>query len=136
MRISAKAEYACLAIIELARSQVDGRALRAREIAEAHHLPERYLVQILLHLKSAGLVRSIRGSSGGYTLLKGAEEITLADVISIIDGPGDPPRKVTSPTARDLGEIFLRAHSAERLVLAGVKIAEFVGQPAISDYVL
>jgi Rrf2 family cysteine metabolism transcriptional repressor len=136
MRISAKAEYACLAIIELARSRVDGRALRAREIAEAHHLPERYLVQILLHLKSAGLIRSNRGATGGYTLLRDAEAITLAEVISIIDGPGDPPRKATSPTARDLGEIFQRAHSAERLVLAGVKIAEFVGQPVVSDYVL
>ena len=136
MRISAKAEYACLAIIELARSRADGRALRAREIAEAQHLPERYLVQILLHLKSAGLVRSIRGADGGYTLLKDAEEITIADVISIIDGPGDPLRKAAFTTARDLGEIFQRARSAERLVLAGVKIAEFVGQSVLGDYVL
>jgi hypothetical protein len=51
MRISAKAEYACLTIIELARSQLVGRPMRAREIAESQDIPERYLVQILLQLK-------------------------------------------------------------------------------------
>ena len=136
MRISAKAEYACLAIVELARSQADGRPLRTREIAEAQNLPEQYLVQILLQLKSAGLVQNIRGASGGYTLLKDAGEVTLADVITIIDGEGDPPRKATSPTAQHLGEVFQRARCAGRVVLAAVKIADLISRAAPDDYAI
>ncbi len=56
MRISAKAEYACLAVIALARSHHDHRPLPIREIAEAHGIPAKFLTQILLRLKGAGLV--------------------------------------------------------------------------------
>lgn len=136
MRISAKAEYGCLAIIELARSQAVGRPMRVREIAEAQGIPGRYLVQILLQLKSAGLVRSVRGAVGGYSLLRAAEEITVAEVIGVIDGPGDPPREATSPAARELGEVLRRAHAAERIVLAGVKIADLARRDILHDYVL
>ncbi|MFO0958685.1 MAG: Rrf2 family transcriptional regulator [Isosphaeraceae bacterium] len=71
MRISAKAEYACLALIELARTgREDPR--RVREIAGCHGISGRYLVQILLQLKAAGLVESARGSQGGYQLARPA----------------------------------------------------------------
>jgi Rrf2 family transcriptional regulator, cysteine metabolism repressor len=136
MRISAKAEYACLTIIELARSQLIGRPMRAREIAESQDIPERYLVQILLQLKSAGLVRSLRGSAGGYTLMKDAGAITLAEVITTFDGPGEPLRKSGSPAASKLGEILERARTAELVVLSGARIAELVGREILDDYVL
>ena len=136
MKISARAEYACLAIIELARAQQAGQPMRVREIAEAQGIPGRYLVQILLQLKSAGLVRSIRGSVGGYSLIRRAEELTVADVMAVIEGPEEPPRDRASATARDLGEVLRRAHAAERVVLAGVTISQLVGRDLPHDYVL
>ena len=91
MKISAKAEYACLAMLALARHRLDDAPVRIREIAEAHDIPERYLVQILLQLKGAGLVHSTRGASGGYRLARSAEAISLGEVLWAVDGPASPP---------------------------------------------
>jgi Rrf2 family protein len=91
MKISAKAQYACLAIMALARHQPDQTPVRIRTIAEAHGIPERYLVQILLQLKGAGLVYSTRGAAGGYRLARPADQISLGEVLTAIDGPGEPP---------------------------------------------
>src|SRR5258708_1237978 len=82
---SAKAEYACIAMLELATQYGDPQPLRLKSIADAHEIPQRFLVQILLHLKGAGLVVSTRGASGGYVLARPPEQISLADVIRVID---------------------------------------------------
>lgn len=89
MRLSAKTEYASLAMLELARRQHDEDPVRIREIADAHGVPSRFLVQILLQLKSAGLVTSTRGAAGGYRLARDASAITLADIYEVFDGPPD-----------------------------------------------
>ena len=94
MRISAKAEYACLAVIALAQRRLENRPVPIREIAEAQRIPETFLTQILLKLKGAGLVLSTRGSAGGYRLARSPEEISLQDVLTVVDGcdlnAGDP----------------------------------------------
>ena len=72
MKISAKSEYACLAVLALARQRAESSPVRIREISEAYGIPERYLVQILLQLKGAGLVASTRGATGGYRLAREA----------------------------------------------------------------
>ena len=136
MKISARAEYACLAVIELAKPARDGAPRRIREIAAAQAIPERYLVQILLQLKAAGLVHSIRGSVGGYHLARSAETITIADVISAIDGAGDPPRKAVSPAAQDLEHLFERAQAAERQILSEAPVSQFVRPDTHLDWVL
>ena len=64
MRISAKTEYACIAMLELASQYGSGTPVRIRRIAERHDVPPRFLVQILLQLKGAGLVTSVRGAAG------------------------------------------------------------------------
>src|SRR5438309_8622124 len=103
MKISAKAEYACLAILALARPKPDDSPMRIREIAESNGIPPRFLVQILLQLKGAGLVHSTRGASGGYMLGKSPDQISIADIISVIDrnerservgGEKKPPPKI------------------------------------------
>jgi hypothetical protein len=66
MRISAKARYGCLALIDIAQSEADGFRRRVREIADAQAIPARYLPQILIRLKAAGFVRSARGPDGGW----------------------------------------------------------------------
>lgn len=86
MNISAKTEYACIAVLALAVQYESGEPVRIRQIADTHGIPSRFLVQILLQLKGAGLVTSTRGASGGYQLLKPPNQITLAEVMSVIDG--------------------------------------------------
>jgi Rrf2 family protein len=92
MKVSAKAEYACLAMLALAARRPEQPPVRIREIAEAYEIPERYLVQILLQLKGSGLVQSTRGAAGGYRLAKNPEGVSVGEVLAAIDGPLAPPR--------------------------------------------
>src|SRR5262245_51504104 len=84
---SAKAEYACIAMLELAARHGAPHPVRLKAIAEAHGLPQRFLVQILLQLKGSGLVVSARGAAGGYLLARPPEAISLADILNVIDRP-------------------------------------------------
>jgi Rrf2 family protein len=86
VRISAKTEYACIAMLELAAAHGAGEPVRIRTIADAHGIPSRFLVQILLQLKGAGYVTSTRGAAGGYQLAMSPERITLGEVMNVIDG--------------------------------------------------
>jgi Rrf2 family protein len=99
MKLSAKTEYACLAVLELARAYETAEPVRIRNIAEEHGIPSRFLVQILLQLKGAGLVQSTRGAAGGYQLIKAPEEITLGEVMAVIDGQQELPNPNTSRSA-------------------------------------
>src|SRR5215472_10332886 len=85
MRVSAKAEYACVAMIELAANYAEPQPVRLKAIADAHGIPQRFLVQILLQLKGAGLVVSSRGAAGGYQLARPPSEISLADIVRVVD---------------------------------------------------
>ena len=86
MNISAKTEYACLAVLELSARYSSGKPVRIREIADSNGIPSRFLVQILLQLKAAGIVESKRGVAGGYQLISDPAEITLAEVMAVSDG--------------------------------------------------
>ena len=87
MKISAKAEYACLAVFELAVRSGRQEPIRLAEIAQPNGIPERFLVQILLQLKGPGLVTSLRGAAGGYKLAVNPAAISLWDVVHTIEGP-------------------------------------------------
>jgi len=82
---SAKTEYACIAMLELAAQFGDSQPVRLKSIADAHEIPERFLVQILLQLKGSGLVISTRGAAGGYVLAKSPDQINVADIVGVID---------------------------------------------------
>lgn len=86
MRVSAKAEYACRAVLELSRSYGNLEVTQINDIALHQGIPQKYLVQILLLLQRAGIVKSKRGASGGYMLAKAPSDITLGDVIRTTDG--------------------------------------------------
>ncbi len=114
MKLSAKSEYACLALLELSLCHGSGEPVRIRQISESHDIPFRFLVQILLQLKAAGLVNSTRGASGGYQLARPPEEITLADVITVFEGEGTlcsslashaPPADVLRHQWREIGDL-------------------------------
>jgi len=84
--LSQKAKYALHALLYLAEQPV-GEPTQIAEIAESQHMPRKFLELILLELKRHGLVRSIRGKHGGYTLAKPPETITFGQVVRYIDGP-------------------------------------------------
>ena len=86
VKLSVKSDYAARAVLELAWREGKGRACRAEELAAAVGTSANYLVQILLDLKTAGLVNSVRGKQGGYLLGRAAAEISLGDVLRAVDG--------------------------------------------------
>src|SRR5579884_2122312 len=99
MRISAKADYAVRAAVELAAAE-DERPVKAERIATAQGVPLNFLENILSELRHAGIVRSHRGAEGGFRLAKAPNEITVADVIRAVEGPlasvrGGPPEEST-----------------------------------------
>lgn len=96
VRVSAKTEYACIAMLELAAHYGFGEPVRIRSIAEQHGVPARFLVQILLQLKGAGLVQSVRGAAGGYQLIRPPSEISLGKVMEVIDGGSEENGQTTS----------------------------------------
>jgi Rrf2 family transcriptional regulator, cysteine metabolism repressor len=93
MLFSAKAEYACVAMLELAARYAETKPVRLADVADKHGISDRFLVQILLDLKRGGLVDSTRGAAGGYALARPPEEITLADILRVVDPPERPGRK-------------------------------------------
>jgi Rrf2 family protein len=86
VRISAKADYAVRATIELAVSP-DGSPVKGTKLAEAQDIPLQFLEHILLDLKRSGIVRTKRGARGGYWLAQPADTITVADIIRAVEGP-------------------------------------------------
>src|ERR1044072_9066935 len=126
MVVSAKTEYACIAILELAARNASGEPVRIREIAESHGIPARFLVQILLQLKSAGLVHSVRGAAGGYQLAREPDEITLLDVMMVVDPQlGQAAATATRNTSmtRALQRTWKEMATQERELLEGVTFA-------------
>src|SRR5215475_1495996 len=86
VRVSAKADYALRACIQLAAAEGEGH-VKGERIAQAQDVPLKFLENILGDLRQAGLVRSQRGAEGGYWLARPADEITLANVIRAVEGP-------------------------------------------------
>ncbi len=139
MKVSAKAEYACLAVLALAQHGQDAAPLRIREISELHGIPERYLVQILLQLKGAGLVASTRGAAGGYRLARPSESISVGEVLSAIDGPNLAARdsaKADHVASQILGRLWDQVREAERNVLDQTTIAALVAQTSPHEWTI
>jgi Rrf2 family protein len=134
VNISAKTEYACIAVLELAARYDQGKPVRIRDIADANGIPSRFLVQILLQLKSAGIVGSTRGAAGGYQLVKPPGEITLAEVMAVSDGQSsDPVSSVEreSAASRTLMASWQNVAAVEREMLEAVTFADLVDRTAM-----
>ncbi len=129
MKLSAKTEYACLAMLELAARYGSGEPVRIRTIADEHGIPARFLVQILLQLKGAGFVSSTRGAAGGYQLAKPPEAITLGEVMGVIEGPEGEVQAATaskSATARVLVDTWRHIARVEHEALHGITFGDLV----------
>jgi Rrf2 family protein len=121
VRVSAKADYALRAAIELAAAG-DG-PVKGERIAQAQEIPLKFLENILLELRHAGIVRSQRGVEGGYWLARPASEITLADVIRAVEGPlanvrGVRPEAIEyAGSAEPLRDVWVAVRASLRAVL-------------------
>ncbi len=104
-RFSARVEYACLAALELALHYHSGRKVQVRTITARHHIPRGFLVQILRELRNAGLVNSVRGSSGGYLLARPPKEISVWDIVQAVQG-SDQHRERSTLESSPLASVF------------------------------
>lgn len=129
MRISARADYAVRAALQLAASQ-DGGPVKAEAIADAQDIPHKFLEGILNDMRRGGLVLSQRGGNGGYRLAKPAGSISIADVIRVVDGPLVSVRGVRPPDlsytgpAESLLPLWIALRANVREILDGVSLAE------------
>lgn len=131
MKVSAKTEYACIAMLELASRYGVGEPVRIRKIAERHDVPPRFLVQILLQLKGAGLVVSTRGAAGGYHLVRPPDQVSLGEVMRVIEGNTKTNGQSTSaspdsPAVKVLMQAWRDVENAEREMLNKITFAELL----------
>jgi len=136
MKISQKGLYALQAMMMLARRHNQG-AIKIREIAYEESLPEKFLELILLELKNARMVESVRGAKGGYALRRPPAEIHLSEIIRLIDGPLAPFGDAEQLRAlinkdephRALYQIFLDVRDAAARILENTSLADIVNGP-------
>ena len=140
MRISAKADYAVRAALELAVAAPD-RPVKGEHIASAQAIPIKFLENILVDLRQAGIVQSRRGPDGGYWLAQPASDVSVADVIRAADGPlasvrGEKPEDLTyEGAAAKLRDVWVALRGSMREVLEHVTLADLAGG-ALPDDVL
>lgn len=126
MKLSSRSEYGIRALLELAQRTGEG-PIQSREIAERQRIPDAYLNQLLLTLRKAGIIRSVRGPSGGHLLARAPERVTLADVVSALEGL---PATYVSRAPRDhttddwaVSWVARELDGAVRAVLTGLTLA-------------
>ncbi len=136
LMISQRAKYALRALVALAQVR-DKAPLQIAEIAEKQAIPKKFLEQILLELKHAGIVMSLRGKQGGYLLLKPAADITYGEVLRLIDGPVAPLPCLSLTAYRkcddcageaecEIRHVFERVADETRKVLLNTTIADSI----------
>jgi Rrf2 family protein len=129
MHVTAKADYAVRAVVELAAGNQDSPR-KVDEVAQAQGIPVSFLENILTQLRSAGIVRSQRGPEGGYRLARPAAELNLAHVIRAVEGPlvgvrGQRPEEVEyQGSAESLQQVWIALRANLRKVLEHVTVAD------------
>jgi Rrf2 family protein len=129
MRISAKADYAVRAALELTAAS-EREPVKGERLSESQDIPLQFLEHILLELKHARLIQARRGARGGYWLARDPSEITVADVIRAVEGPlanihEHAPEELHYPgSAERLRDVWVAVRAALRSVLENVTLAE------------
>jgi Rrf2 family protein len=131
MRISARADYAVRAAVELAAAG-EGPT-KGEAIAQAQGIPLKFLENILGDLRHSGIVRSQRGAEGGYWLARPPDQITVADVIRAVEGPlasvrgGRPEDVAYAGAAESLASVWIAVRASLRSVVERVTLADVAG---------
>ena len=132
MRISAKADYAVRAAVELASTASRDRPVKGEAVAVAQGIPLHFLENILGELRQQGLIQSRRGTEGGYWLARPADDITLAEIIRGVEGPlatvrGErPDALVYHGRAEPLRDVWLALRANIRQILEPVTLADVI----------
>ncbi|MDX9724143.1 MAG: Rrf2 family transcriptional regulator [Myxococcota bacterium] len=133
MRVSQKADYALRAMFQLAKMDGLARPIRTAEVAQQERLPEKFLEGILVELRKAGLVKSLRGKGGGHRLSRPARDITIGDIWRAVDGDLSPSSSLkwdesarNSVACRALLPIWQTVHEAASRVVNEITLAEFL----------
>ena len=132
MKISSKTDYALRTVLDLASHGRDGDVAKVGEIGARQDIPPKFLEQILLMLKGAGIVRSKRGVGGGYVLARVPEKILLSQIVSAVDGPivaGDFTDPHTDGACDHEGQCVLLSIWAS----AGVHMREYLDSFTLDD---
>jgi len=129
MEISTQGRYGVRALIDLAVN-ADSNAVSLREISERQNISERYLEQIFAELKKAGLIRSIRGAHGGYLLNQPPEEISLADILAVLEGKIVPEINIDNEQGEEVvfqtvvQEIWLKLEDGLQELMKSITLAD------------
>ncbi|MBN2045055.1 MAG: Rrf2 family transcriptional regulator [Anaerolineales bacterium] len=134
MHLSKRGEYGLRAMIMLAKAPVDEKRLTIGEIAREENIPAKFLEQILLSLKNAGLLQSKMGAGGGYYLARPPEQITLGEIKRTLDGPIAPIRCVSQMAYQSCG-CPDEENCGLRLVMQDVRdaIADILDNTSLAD---
>jgi Rrf2 family protein len=130
MQVSARADYALRAVVEIATNP--GGVTTKRDLSDKQEIPARFLENILVQLARSGILTVARGSRGGYALGRAPSEISVADVIRVVDGPlaavrGAPPEQIGYPaSSRHIQEIWVALRASMRGVLEDTTIESLV----------
>jgi Rrf2 family protein len=131
VKVTAKADYAVRAMLELAT--VDEGLVKGERIAQAQGIPLKFLENILIDLRHAGIVHAQRGAEGGYRLARDPRDVTIGQVIRAVEGPlasvrGEPPESVSyNGAAEHLQMVWVAVRASLRSVLDDLTLAEVVG---------
>jgi Rrf2 family protein len=140
MHVTAKADYAVRAVVELAGSSQDAPR-KVDEVAQAQGIPVSFLENILTQLRSSGMVRSQRGPEGGYWLAQPPEQINLAQIIRAVEGPlvgvrGQRPEEIEYVgSAESLQQVWVALRANLRKVLEHVTVADVAAGKLPKDIV-
>lgn len=128
MELSCKSEYAILALLELATHYQSGDPLQIRQIAAQQNIPDRYLEQLLATLRRGGLIKSQRGSKGGYFLAREPWKITIFEVLGCLEGldvrPCEEDTQPKTPDGAVIEEVWLEARQAANAILQKYTLAD------------
>jgi Rrf2 family protein len=141
--ISNKAKYAFRALLTVAAAP-EGESLTSADIARRHSIPHKFLEQILLDLKKAGILESRRGKSGGYAMLRPSDTVTFGEVLRLFEGPLAPLPCLSRQSYRrcedcvnearcEIRREFARAYNASRQVLDSRTIADALANTSYPD---
>lgn len=132
MKISAKVDYALQAVVEIAVATKKDSLISAEEISSRREIPEKFLEGILTLLRKSGVIHSYRGPSGGFELAKKPQDIAVADIIRIIDGPlaavrGFAPEEIDyAGPVKHVADVWIATRASLRNVLENISIADIL----------
>jgi Rrf2 family protein len=132
VKISAKVDYALQAVVEIAVATKRDSLISAEEISSRRDIPEKFLEGILTLLRKSGIINSYRGPSGGFELAKKPQDIAVADIIRIIDGPlaavrGFAPEEIDyAGPVKHVADVWIATRASLRNVLENISIADII----------